>query len=54
MDIDSECIVKTKELSIGYETDEGILWAVKEVSFEVPKHLFLYCWREWFWKDDSR
>ncbi|MCC6055734.1 MAG: ABC transporter ATP-binding protein [Desulfurococcaceae archaeon] len=37
MDINSESIVKAEGLSIGYETDEGTLWAVKEVSFEVPK-----------------
>jgi peptide/nickel transport system ATP-binding protein len=38
MDLGNESAVKAKMLSIGYETDEDILWAVKDVSLEVPKN----------------
>jgi hypothetical protein len=37
MDINSESIVKAEGLSIGYETDEGTLWAVKETFIELLK-----------------
>lgn len=37
MDMNNRSIVVARNLEIGYETDEGIVWAVRGVSFNIPE-----------------